>query len=142
VFGNHKSEWCARLLDGCEAFVFISDFTIEMFSTRLRSRKTPDFLFGVLKESVQLLTILKAQDQKDRESLSRRRDEAARRIFDIASRYIPPGVDRDVFEKEKERVKRMNKEIDGNTELYIPWNLTRADLRKTGRAVTERKQED
>jgi hypothetical protein len=51
-------------------------------------------------------------------------------------------VDRDVFEKEKERVKRMNKEIDGNTELYIPWNLTRADLRKTGRAVPERKQED
>jgi hypothetical protein len=84
----------------------------------------------------------KAQDQKDRESLSRRRDEAARRIFDIASRYIPPGADRDVFEKEKERVKQMNKEIDGNTELYIPWNSTRADLRKTDRAVPERKEED
>jgi hypothetical protein len=51
-------------------------------------------------------------------------------------------LDRDVFEKEKERVKRMNKEIDGNTELYIPWNSTRADLRKTGRAVPERKEED
>jgi hypothetical protein len=84
----------------------------------------------------------KVQDQKDRESLSRKRDEAVRRVFDIASRYIPPGADRDAYEKEAERVQRMDKEIDGNTELYIPWNSTRADLRKTDRAVPERKQED
>lgn len=36
----------------------------------------------------------------------------------------------------------LNAEIDGNTELYLPWYSTRANLRKTDRAVPERKKED
>ena len=84
----------------------------------------------------------KEQDKKDRETLSRLRDEAASRVFETASRHIPAGAESVAFRQQWDLVMELNAEIDGNTELYLPWYSTRANLRKTDRAVPERKKED
>jgi hypothetical protein len=84
----------------------------------------------------------KAQDKVDRDFLIRLRDEAASRIFDMASRHILPGAEWDAFQQQWERLMELNREIDGNTEEYISWGSTRSNLRKTDRAVPERKKED
>jgi hypothetical protein len=84
----------------------------------------------------------KAQDKVDRDFLNRLRDEAASRIFDMASRHILPGAEWDAFQQQWERLMELNREIDGNTEEYITWGSTRSNLRKTDRAVPERKKED
>jgi hypothetical protein len=84
----------------------------------------------------------KAQDKVDRDFLIRLRDEAASRIFDMASRHILAGAEWNAFQQQWERLMELNREIDGNTEEYISWGSTRSNLRKTDRAVPERKKED
>jgi hypothetical protein len=84
----------------------------------------------------------KEQDRLDRKSLSRLRDEVASRAFEMASQHIPAGAERTAFEEQWDLLKVLNKEIDDNAEEYITWNGTRPNLRKSDRAVPERKQKD
>lgn len=84
----------------------------------------------------------KEQEKKDRKTLSRTRDEAAARALEMASRNIPDDEARTAFEQQWESVMGLNREIDDKTEKYIFWCSTRSNLRKTDRAVPERKQKD
>lgn len=70
------------------------------------------------------------------------RDEVASRAFDMASQHFPDAAARAAFQEQWDTVMELNREIDNNTELYLPWYSTRASLRKTDRAVPERKKED
>lgn len=84
----------------------------------------------------------KKQDWEARKELSRIRDEAAARAFKMASQHMPDDAARIAFQQQWDFVMKLNREINDNTEAYIVWNSTRADLRLTDRAVPERKKED
>jgi len=84
----------------------------------------------------------KQQDIRDRQTLSRLRDEAASRAFEMASQYVPAGAARIALQQQFDLIAELSGEADRNTEAYITWNSTRADLRLTDRAVPERKKED
>jgi len=84
----------------------------------------------------------KKQDKLDRETLIRVRDEVASKAHEIASQYVPDGAERAAFEEQWVLLEELNKEIDGNTEKYVTWVGMRPNLRKSDRAVPERKQED
>jgi len=84
----------------------------------------------------------KKQDWEARKELSRIRDEAANRAFEMASQYIPDGAARIAFQQQWDFVMELNREIDDNTEKYLPWYSSRLSLRKGDRAVPERKKED
>jgi len=84
----------------------------------------------------------KKQDWEARKELSRIRDEAADRAFEMASQYILDGAARIAFQQQWDFVMELNREIDDNTEKYLPWYSTRLSLRKGDRAVPERKKKD